>query len=342
MGSVRAAARVVAPRRARRRPAIRRPRPPPRRASAGRRPSRQLVARGERAVVGAREWRGAARDGGSAAAGGTRRAATALVDALRCGLWPSAPLLTYAAHGARARLLEPAALVDGVGVQLREVLAQLAQLAAGDGAAVAARRCEALLTLAAAVLPCALIDGDGDSDGDGDAQPRAAAPLPSAAAAPPRVHPRVAGVWWRAAVAPRRRHRRRRPPKRGDLERCRFTPSASPPGGARASGICSATPSATPRRAVTRRARCVRVWAAARRWRRGGAAVRAAGAHRTLLRRSLPPMPPARQRRAPLELLTGGAVWRALEASHATSPPLPAPAATTAAAMVDVAAAAPS
>ena len=54
--ALRRRARSGAPRRARWRSAIRR-RPPPRAPSAGRRPSRQLVARGERAVVGAREQR---------------------------------------------------------------------------------------------------------------------------------------------------------------------------------------------------------------------------------------------------------------------------------------------
>ena len=302
--------------------------------SAGRRPSRQLVAREASARWWARESGGALRATAAAQRPAARAAlTTALVDALRCGLWPSAPLLTYAAHGARARLLEPAALVDGVGVQLREALGQLA---AGNGAATAARRCEALLTLAADVLPCALIDSDGDSDGDGDAQP--------------------AGGGDRSRLLPRRR------PSRARSRRWRVghgaPPSSSPPpspraadallsvatssgAGAhalcvaarwcRASGICSATPSATPRRAVTRRARCVRCLGCCPAMAAAAApcAPRALLA-RALLRRSLLPMHPWLDSGAPpLELLTGGAVWRALEASRA---PPAAPAATAAAA----------
>ena len=136
----------------------------------------------------------------------------------------TAPLLTYAAHGARARLLEPAALVDGVGVQLREVLGQLAQLAAGDGAATAARRCEALLTLAAAVLPCALIDGDGDGDGDGDAQPAGGGTAPvccRGAALACTLASLACGVRRAAVRAPAVATAADAPPKRGDLERCR-------------------------------------------------------------------------------------------------------------------------
>ena len=289
MGGVRAAARVVA-RRAAHAGAQRSP------PSAAAAPHPPLVAvletagRARRACGGGRARAAArARDGGGAAAGGARR--THHRARRRPALWAvaiGAPNLC----GARCARASPgpAALVDGVGVHSEA----LGQLAAGNGAAMAARRCEPL-ALAAAVLPCALIDSDGDSDGDG-AQP--------AGGGAPRLLPRRRPRVHLASLACGARRAAVGAPAVATAADALLTwrhpavpgpPSASPPAGASEWDLLRHARDAPPGGDAPRACACGLLLAMAR----GGAAVRAAA----LLARALLPLaaadaPLARQRRA--------------------------------------------